>query len=64
MLNLPRSETVSSSAEFHSAVSQIFNLQRSRKIGNPRKIGRPAGCKPAIQQSETLRYEQDGRLDP
>ena len=44
------------SAELHSAVSQIFNLRRVKKIGGLRVGWRSAECNSAIRQIENLRY--------
>jgi hypothetical protein len=44
------------SADFQSAVSQVFNLQVARQIARARWWLRSADCKSAIQQSATLRY--------
>ena len=46
------------SAEFHSAVSQIFNLQRLRTIGGAGQGGGAADCKSAIRQIANLHYEE------
>ena len=46
------------SAEFHSAVSQICNLRSVGQFGTSPHLRRPADCKSAIRQSETLRYDQ------
>src|SRR6266540_1521518 len=45
------------SAELHSAVSQIFNLQRVGRFQRSWRNSRPAECNSAIQQIENLRYE-------
>src|SRR6185369_6731138 len=47
---------ISRSAELHSAVSQICNLQRARRFESPRACERLAECNSAIQQIENLRY--------
>jgi len=44
------------SADFQSAVSQVFNLRVARQLGGTRQLLRSADCKSAIQQSATLRY--------
>src|SRR5262245_26849644 len=44
------------SAELHSAVSQICNLQRADQSGTSGRIQRSAECNSAIQQIENLRY--------
>ncbi|MDB6022641.1 MAG: hypothetical protein JWQ04_2498 [Pedosphaera sp.] len=55
-------KTLTRSAEFHSAVSQIFNLpgtatlKRVFESQRATPIRRPADCKSAIQQTECLRY--------
>ena len=46
------------SAEFHSAVSQICNLRSVAQFDASQHFRRPADCKSAIRQSETLRYDQ------
>jgi hypothetical protein len=51
------------SAELHSAISQICNLQRARRFGNSRVCGRFAECNSAIRQIENLRYD-DWRFRP
>jgi|GEM_PF-1401322 len=56
---MSKRSTSARSAEFHSAVSQIFNLRRSRRIGDSSSGEHAADCKSAIRQSETLRYEED-----
>jgi len=40
-----------------SAVSQIWNLLRSKWIGVASALLHPADCKSAIRQIENLRYE-------
>src|SRR5690349_17349308 len=51
-----------SSADFQSAVSQVFNLRKLRKESAscvpiwPPVFARPADCKSATQQIESLRY--------
>ena len=47
------------SAELHSAVPQIWNLQDVGEIVASRHFPRPADSKSAIRQSATLRYEND-----
>jgi hypothetical protein len=45
------------SADFQSAVSQVFNLHAVRSPNVYRAAERAAGCNPSIQQIENLRYE-------
>jgi hypothetical protein len=47
-----------SSAEFHSAVSQIFNLRTVRNAPRRPHFQRAAECNSAIQQIKNLRYEE------
>jgi hypothetical protein len=44
------------SADFQSAVSQVFNLRGKRQVGRAKRFLHSADCKSAIQQSATLRY--------
>ena len=44
------------SAELHSAVSQICNLQGVKIFQRPLDGARPAECNSAIRQIENLRY--------
>ncbi|HEX9045734.1 MAG TPA: hypothetical protein VF988_01795, partial [Verrucomicrobiae bacterium] len=44
------------SAELHSAVSQICNLQRVNEYGSALNCEGPAECNSAIQQIKNLRY--------
>jgi hypothetical protein len=44
------------SADFQSAVSQVFNLRGKRQVGRAKQFLHSADCKSAIQQSATLRY--------
>src|SRR5437868_5653154 len=50
------STAICRSADLQSAVSQILNLQRSRKVRLRTELQRPADCKSAIQQIANLRY--------
>ena len=45
------------SADFQSAVSPICNRQSTDRSQDGRFCPRSAGCKPAIQQTSSLRYE-------
>jgi len=47
------------SADFQSAVSPISNRQDAGQNGDARSTAPLAGCKPAIEQIENLRYEPD-----
>src|SRR5260370_2441479 len=47
------------SAELHSAVSQICNLQRSRQFERGEGVQRAAECNSAIRQIENLRYVEN-----